>query len=111
MEAWVFKYWQMISWCVGGIASAACAVHGSILVWLLKSIAKKVDRHEFDSRVKTIEMQIGGMTDHVVDIYKQNGEIVAGLKALKEASLMADKNMKEHIERLEKLPKNGNMGD
>lgn len=102
MEAWLLKYWSIISWCVGGILTAGCTIHGSVLIWLLKLISKKVGRPEFENRVSNIEQQVSTISSQVLEIYEQNGKIVAGLKALEEASLAADKNIKEHIDRLEK---------
>ena len=107
MEALFLKYWPGVSWTAGGL----CTVHGSVLLWVLRLIGKKVDRPEFESRLLVIETQINTMHQQLIKIAEQNGSIKADVRATKEASETGERHLKELIEKLEKRPVNGRKGD
>jgi len=107
MESWILKYWQVVSWTAGGL----CTVHGSVLVWVLRLIGKKVDRNEFESRMIVIETQINIMHNQLIKISEQNGSIKSCIQATKEASEKSERNIKELIRRLEIRPVEGRKGD
>ena len=108
MEAFFLKYWQIISWGAGGL----CTVHGSVLVWVLKLIGKKIDRPEFENRVALIEHQVSSINSQLIIIARQNGEMLAGISAIKESSKDGDQQIKELLGRLERTrPDHGRRGE
>jgi len=107
VEAFILKYWEIASWAAGGL----CTVHGSVLLWVLRLIGKKVDRPEFESRILVIETQINMMHQQLIKIAEQNGSIKADVLATKEASEKGERNIKELIRQLEKRPVDGRKGD
>ena len=101
------KYSAYISWTAG----ALCTLHVSVLAWVLKLIGTKVSRPEFESRIGLVERQINSINLQLVKIAEQNGKLLAGILATKEASEKGERNIKELIQQLKNVPDNGRRGD
>ena len=82
------------------IVPTCITTHAGVLLHLLTRIDSKVDRAEFENRVNLIESQLSAMNVIIVEISRQNGEIVATLVALKESSAEGDRHVRELLGQL-----------